>query len=242
MSEAVKNLIIKGREVVEDDWQVLRLAEPVEGAPQIDPATVAVPAGKVDRAAEACGWRSATRWPRAPPPARSASGSPATSVRRRSRRTCRKFAVIAVDFPKFTDGRGYSIAYNLRAPPRLHRRTARHRRRAARPAVLRCSASASTPIATRPDRSIHDALKGLTDFSETYQASVDQKLAAVPPPRARPPRASQRRRRRHLKLTGVRHERPDQADCRHAAPRWRASPAIFRRRSSPPAWRRKTWC
>ena len=25
-----------------------------------------------------------------------------------------KFSVIAVDFPKFTDGRGYSIAYNLR--------------------------------------------------------------------------------------------------------------------------------
>ena len=30
--------------------------------------------------------------------------------------------------------------------------------------------------ATRPDRNIHDALKGLTVFSETYQASVDQKL------------------------------------------------------------------
>jgi uncharacterized protein (DUF934 family) len=27
--------------------------------------------------------------------------------------------------------------------------------------------------ATRPDRSIEDALKGLTVFSETYQASVD---------------------------------------------------------------------
>jgi uncharacterized protein (DUF934 family) len=26
-----------------------------------------------------------------------------------------KFSVIAVDFPKFSDGRGYSIAYNLRA-------------------------------------------------------------------------------------------------------------------------------
>ena len=29
--------------------------------------------------------------------------------------------------------------------------------------------------ATRPDRSIHDALKGLSVFSETYQASWDQK-------------------------------------------------------------------
>ena len=30
-------------------------------------------------------------------------------------------------------------------------------------------------FATRPDRSIEDALKGLTDFSEAYQASWDQK-------------------------------------------------------------------
>jgi uncharacterized protein (DUF934 family) len=30
--------------------------------------------------------------------------------------------------------------------------------------------------ATRQDRSIHDALKGLTVFSETYQASVDEAL------------------------------------------------------------------
>src|SRR5574343_533216 len=30
--------------------------------------------------------------------------------------------------------------------------------------------------AVRADRDIHDALKGLSDFSETYQASVDQKV------------------------------------------------------------------
>jgi uncharacterized protein (DUF934 family) len=30
--------------------------------------------------------------------------------------------------------------------------------------------------APRPDRDIHDALKGLTVFTETYQASVDQDL------------------------------------------------------------------
>jgi uncharacterized protein (DUF934 family) len=37
--------------------------------------------------------------------------------------------------------------------------------------------------AVRADRDIHDALKGLSDFSETYQASVDQKCrcsAATP--------------------------------------------------------------
>jgi len=31
-------------------------------------------------------------------------------------------------------------------------------------------------FATRADRNIQDALKGLTDFSEVYQASVDQPL------------------------------------------------------------------
>jgi uncharacterized protein (DUF934 family) len=31
-------------------------------------------------------------------------------------------------------------------------------------------------FATRQDRSIEDALKGLSDFSETYSASVDQQL------------------------------------------------------------------
>jgi uncharacterized protein (DUF934 family) len=30
-------------------------------------------------------------------------------------------------------------------------------------------------FATREDRSIEDALKGLTDFSETYQTAWDQK-------------------------------------------------------------------
>jgi uncharacterized protein (DUF934 family) len=30
-------------------------------------------------------------------------------------------------------------------------------------------------FAVREDKNIHDALKGLTDFSETYQSSWDQK-------------------------------------------------------------------
>jgi transcription-repair coupling factor (superfamily II helicase) len=42
-------------------------------------------------------------------------------------------------------------------------------------------------FATRPDRSIEDALKGLTDFSDTYQTSWDQKtplFRRVPRPAA----------------------------------------------------------
>ena len=39
--------------------------------------------------------------------------------------------------------------------------------------MYRCGFNA---YATRQDRNIHDALKGLTVFSETYQASVDNPL------------------------------------------------------------------
>jgi uncharacterized protein (DUF934 family) len=31
-------------------------------------------------------------------------------------------------------------------------------------------------FAPRPDRDIHEALKGLNDFSESYQTSLDQKF------------------------------------------------------------------
>ena len=169
-----KHLIIKGREVVEDDWQVLRLAEPVDGAPAHDPATVAVPAGKfivplslwlVQRDLLA---------------ARTAAGEIAVWIASDERPETLKglldqFPLIAVDFPKFTDGRGYSIAYNLRT------RLGWTGELRAIGDVLRDQLFSMQRVgfdayATRPDRSIHDALKGLSDFSETYQASVDQKL------------------------------------------------------------------
>ncbi|MFA9217246.1 MAG: DUF934 domain-containing protein [Sphingomonadaceae bacterium] len=174
MHDAVKNLIIKGRAVVEDDWQVLHLVEPVEGAPKKDPATVSVPAGKfivplavwlVQRelleprraAGEIAVWIASDERPEA------------------LKDELDKFPLIAVDFPKFTDGRGYSIAYNLRT------RFGYQGELRAIGDVLRDQLFAMQRVgfnayATRPDRNIHDALKGLTVFSETYQASVDQKV------------------------------------------------------------------
>ena len=174
MSEAVKNLIIKGREVVEDDWQVLRLAEPVEGAPPHDPATVAVPAGKfivplslwlVQRELLA---------------ARTAAGEIGVWLAPDERAEALKglldqFPVIAVDFPKFTDGRGYSTAYNLRT--RLGwTGELRAIGDVLRDQLFSMQRVGFNAFAVRADRDVHDALKGLSDFSETYQASVDQKV------------------------------------------------------------------
>ncbi|MBC7414815.1 MAG: DUF934 domain-containing protein, partial [Herminiimonas sp.] len=84
------------------------------------------------------------------------------------------FIVIAIDFPKFTDGRGYSIAYNLRA--RLgYQGEVRAIGDVLRDQLFYMSRVGFDAFATREDRSIEDALKGLTDFSEAYQTSWDQK-------------------------------------------------------------------
>ena len=96
--------------------------------------------------------------------------------------------MVAVDFPKFADGRGYSIAYNLRA--RLgYTGELRAIGDVLRDQLFYMQRVGFDAFAVREDKNIHDALKGLTDFSEVYQASWDQQVAAVPP------RAAQRRSR-----------------------------------------------
>ncbi|WP_256081621.1 DUF934 domain-containing protein [Massilia sp. YIM B04103] len=158
-----QNLIIKGREIVEDDWQVLRLAEGE------DAETVAVPAGKVIVPLQV--WLSQ----RTALEARAAIGVWIASDERPEalKGELDRFGVVAVDFPKFTDGRGYSIAYNLRT--RLgYKGELRAIGDVLRDQLFSMHRVGFNAYATRPDRSIHDALKGLTVFSETYQASVDE--------------------------------------------------------------------
>jgi uncharacterized protein (DUF934 family) len=84
------------------------------------------------------------------------------------------FSVIAVDFPKFADGRGYSIAYNLRA--RLgYSGELRAIGDVLRDQMFYMQRVGFDAFAPRADRSITDALKGLFDFSEKYQTSWDEK-------------------------------------------------------------------
>lgn len=83
------------------------------------------------------------------------------------------FAVVGVNFPKFTDGRGYSTARLLR-----ERYAYRGEIRAIGDVLQdqlyymkRCGIDA---FALREDKDIEAALSGLRVFSETYQAAVDQ--------------------------------------------------------------------
>ena len=156
--------IIKGRAVVADDWSVLRLAEGETAADAV------VPEGKV--IVPLAVWQSQRE-------ALSARAEVGVWIASDERPEALKgeldnFAVVAVDFPKFTDGRGYSIAYNLRM--RLgYTGELRAIGDVLRDQLFQMQRTGFDAFATRQDRNINDALKGLTDFSEVYQTSVDIK-------------------------------------------------------------------
>ncbi len=82
-------------------------------------------------------------------------------------------ALIGVNFPKFADGRAYSIArlvrerYNYRGEIRAIGDVLQDQLFY----MKRCGIDA---YAVRDDKDIEAALAGLRDFSETYQAAVDQ--------------------------------------------------------------------
>ena len=84
-----------------------------------------------------------------------------------------QLVLVGVNFPKFSDGRGYSIARLLR-----ERYAYRGEIRAIGDVLQdqlffmkRCGIDA---YAVRADKDIEAALAGLRDFSEAYQAAVDQ--------------------------------------------------------------------
>lgn len=158
-------MIIKNKAVVSDDWTILRLSE------NETPESVTVPAGKIIVPLKV--WQAQ----RAKLQSRAELGVWLASDERPEelKGEVEKFDVIAVDFPKFADGRGYSIAYNLRA--RLgYVGELRAIGDVLRDQMFYMQRVGFDAFAPRPDKNIHDALKGLTDFSEVYQTSVDQKL------------------------------------------------------------------
>lgn len=156
-------MIIKHKTIVEDDWRVLRLSG------DETPESVVVPQGKVIVPLSV--WRAQ----RAALQNRSELGVWLASDERAEalRDDLAKFSVIAVDFPKHSDGRGYSIAYCLRTRLgyRGELRAIGDVLRDQMYYMQRCGFDAFEP---RPDKDIHEALKGLSDFSISYQASADE--------------------------------------------------------------------
>ncbi len=157
-------MIIKNKTIVEDGWCVLRLAdgqEPdsvtVPSGPVIVPLAVWLAQRETLKARIDVGvWLASSERPEA-------LGADDVA----------KLPVIAVDFPKFADGRGYSIAYLLR-----ERSGFKGELRAIgdvlRDQLYYMQRVGFDAFAVRQDKDINDALKALSDFSENYQASVDQ--------------------------------------------------------------------
>lgn len=159
------NMIIKNKAIVADDWTVLRLQE------QETPENVIVATGKVIVPLQV--WQAQ----RAALQDRKEIGVWLASDERPEelKGDIEKFSVIAVDFPKFSDGRGYSIAFNLRA--RLgYSGELRAIGDVLRDQLFYLQRVGFDAFAPRPDRKIEDVIKGLSDFSEVYQTSFDQKL------------------------------------------------------------------
>ncbi len=84
-----------------------------------------------------------------------------------------QFAVIAINFPRFADGRGYSIAALLRT---RYGYTGELRAigDVLHDQLFYMKRVGFDAYAVRADKNIEDALRGLNDFSETYQPSVDE--------------------------------------------------------------------
>jgi uncharacterized protein (DUF934 family) len=156
--------IIKDKAIVNDDWNVLKLADGET------PDAVNVPNGKQIVPLQVWLAQKTTL------AARTDIGVWLASDERpeQLKEDANSLPLIAVDFPSFADGRGYSIAYNLRARLGFDAEL-RAIGDVLRDQLFYMSRVGFNAFATREDRSIEDALKGLTDFSETYQTSWDQK-------------------------------------------------------------------
>ncbi len=152
-------MIIKNKAIVADDWQVLRATDAVvpEGRVIVPLATWLAQRDSLIKRAELGVWLASCDRPEV------------------LRDDIDKFSVIAVDFPKFADGRGYTLAYLLRE--RLgYKGELRAIGDVLRDQLHYMQRAGFDAFAVRADKDINDALKAFSEFSESYQASVDQPL------------------------------------------------------------------
>jgi len=83
------------------------------------------------------------------------------------------WSMIAIEFAKHSDGRGYSLARLLRERHRYHGEL-RAVGEVLKDQLFYLSRCGFNAFAVRADRDIEDALRSLDDFSEGYQASVER--------------------------------------------------------------------
>jgi uncharacterized protein (DUF934 family) len=160
--------IIKDRAVVDDDWEILQLSEDDSAD------TIVVPEGKIIVPLKVWQLQRENLLARAQNRADIAVWFSSNEQAKELNSDLSLFTLLAVDFPKFADGRGYSIAYNLRTRFN-YAGELRAIGDVLRDQLFYMQRVGFNSFAVRADKNIHDAIKGLTDFSEKYQSSVDEK-------------------------------------------------------------------
>jgi len=158
-------MIIKNKTIAADEWTVLRLGE------NDTPNGIVVPNGKIIVPLKVWQAQRDVLKARADLGVWLAGDERADDLKN----DLARFAVIAVDFPKFADGRGYTIARHLRTRLRYDGEL-RAIGDVLRDQMFYLQRVGFDAFATRSDKDIGEALKGLDDFSVTYQASSDERL------------------------------------------------------------------
>ncbi|HKQ25130.1 MAG TPA: DUF934 domain-containing protein [Burkholderiales bacterium] len=159
--------IIRGGSVVADDWQILR------PAPAISMAEIEIPAGRVVVPLALWLERHTGLIARGDVGVWLAGADDPSSIAP----WLQQLPVVAVDFPKFTDGRGYSVAYLLRS--RFGYRGELRAIGDVLPDQLFFMRRVGfDAFAVRPDKDIRQALHSLQPFSDAYQGSWDNAVPA----------------------------------------------------------------
>jgi uncharacterized protein (DUF934 family) len=158
-------MIIKNKTIVDDDWTVLHLGE------NDTPQGVVIPAGMIIVPLKVWQAQRDALLLRADIGVWLESDERAEELQD----DLHKFSVIAVNFPRFADGRGYTLAYRLRV--RMgYLGELRAIGDVLRDQMYYMQRAGFDAFAPRADKDIHEALKSLSDFSINYQASADEKL------------------------------------------------------------------
>jgi uncharacterized protein (DUF934 family) len=154
--------LIKDRVVVDDAWILLRDAASLDDVPAA--AAVIVPLALWQRQHDAlCARGNVGVWlaPTDDPDALAGD--------------VHRLPLIAVDFPQFTDGRGYSSGRLLREKYHFLGEL-RAVGDVLRDQLYYLQACGFNAFAIRPDRDAAQALTGLNDFSDNYQATATRPL------------------------------------------------------------------
>ena len=150
--------LIKNREIIEDTWTLIEECESPDALPQGN-IIVTLPIWQKHA--------NTLKQRKTPLGVLLASDEEPESIKD----DLSELALVAINFPKFADGRGYSSAYELRSHLNF-KGEIRAVGDVLRDQIFQMERCGFNSFAIREDRSIEDALNAFNDFSFSYQGDA----------------------------------------------------------------------